>query len=79
MIADDAPSPHADADLFWTRGQRGETRAIQHNRYKLLLDKNEIHLSNLDADPNETTNIAGDEPELTNALLTRLYAWHSAL
>lgn len=79
MIADDAPSPHAAADLFWTRGQRGETRAIQNDRYKLLLDKNEIHLSNLDSDPNETTNIAGDEPELTNALLARLNAWHGAL
>ena len=38
---------------------------IQRDRYKLLIDQNEIHLSNLDIDPNETTNIAGDEPDLT--------------
>ena len=51
MIADNAPS-HARRPLLDAR-TKGETRAIQHNRYKLLLDKNEIHLSNLDIDPNE--------------------------
>ena len=77
MIADDTPSPHGD--LFWTRGQSGQSRAIQNNRNKLLLDGSEIHLFNLDADPYETTNIAGDEPDLTNDLLDRLNAWHAAL
>ena len=77
MIADNAPSPHGD--LFWTQGPKGHTRAIQRDRYKLLLDQNEIHLSNLNTDPNETTNIAGDEPDLTNDLLTRLNEWHASV
>ena len=52
---------------------------MSSDRYKLLLDQNEIHLSNLNTDPNETTNIAGDEPDLTNDLLTRLNAWHTSV
>lgn len=75
MITDNTPTPHTD--VFWTRGQRGETRAIQNDRYKLHLESDEIHLSNLSTDPNETTNIAGDEPELTHNLLNRLNEWHA--
>ena len=52
---------------------------MSSDRYKLLLDGNEIHLSNLNTDPNETTNIAGDEPDLTNDLLTRLNTWHASV
>ena len=32
------------------RGHKGNTRVIQSDRYKLLLDGNEIHLSNLNTD-----------------------------
>ena len=77
MITDGTPTPHTD--VFWTRGNGGQSRAIQNDRYKLLLDGDEIHLSNLDTDRNETTNIAGDEPDLTRDMLNRLNKWHASV
>ena len=77
MIADDTPSPHSD--LFWTRGQKGETRAIQNERWKLLRDGDEIHLFNLATDRGETTNLANEHPDRTQDLVGRLDAWHSTL
>ncbi len=77
MVTDETPSPHGD--LFWTRGNKGETRVIQRDRWKLHLDGDDHHLCNLDTDRGETTNVINDHPDLAKDLCHTLNTWHQSV
>lgn len=77
MVANETSSPHDD--LFWTRGNKGETRVIQRDRWKLHLDGEDMHLCNLDTDRGETTNVIDEHPDLAKDLLNSLNTWHQSV
>ena len=77
MVVNETPSPHSD--LFWTRGNKGETRVIQRDRWKLHLDGEDIHLCNLNTDRGETTNVAQEHPDRTKDMLDTLNTWHQSV
>lgn len=70
-------APLARRSLFWRyRGQK----VIRDNHYKLLVDeKAGSMLFNLQSDPNETTDLAGEQPELVRQLAQKLADWESEM
>jgi len=67
--------------LFWSHDQQ---RAVRRGDWKLILNppqfpgeevKDKVWLSNLEADPQEKKNVAGEQPERVRELLERLRAW----
>lgn len=65
--------PLPSRPLFWRyRGQK----VIRDGPWKLLVDEKEgPMLFNLQADPNETTNLAADQPDLIQQLRQKLHTW----
>lgn len=83
MVAKGAPSPHED--LHW---EHDGQLAIRRGKWKLVLNgkldftqtqPDAVHLSDLNADPGERTNLAENEPALTADLKKTVEAWASAL
>jgi arylsulfatase A-like enzyme len=72
-------SPHEA--LFWNHNQQ---RAVRAGDWKLILNPPsfpgepvdaKVWLSNLEADPSEKTNLAGEEPARVRELTERIRAW----
>ncbi|MCP5516126.1 MAG: sulfatase-like hydrolase/transferase [Verrucomicrobiales bacterium] len=55
--------------------------AVRQGRWKLLCeyDGANAELYDLEADPSETHNVSGENPDVVNRLQTRLIAWHRGL
>ena len=71
--------------IFWEMD--GQT-AVRRGKWKLVLNGQlvehedpiaEVHLSNLDADPGESTNLADDEPEVTAELKRLAEEWREGI
>lgn len=83
MVTSDAPSPHERA--FWDyNGQL----AVRQGKWKLVLNGrtdfqkgavDEVHLSDLEADPGERTNLAARQPQLTAELTRAAQEWRKSL
>lgn len=83
MVAKDGPSPHKD--LLWEyQGQL----AIRRGKWKLVLDgkldfsrtqPDAVHLSDLEADPGEKTNLADREPALAMDLTEVVKSWAASI
>ncbi len=78
-----APSPHND--LLW---EHGKQLAIRRGKWKLVLDgkldftrtqPDAVHLSDLESDPGEKTNLADKEPALAKELTEAVKSWASTL
>jgi len=79
MVTQSAPSPHKQ--LFWEyNGQL----AVRQGKWKLVLhgkldfdraQPDEVHLSDLDADPGERVNLKDREPDLVAELTRAAEAW----
>ncbi len=79
LLSDGAPSPHER--LCW---EYAGQLAVREGPWKLVLDgkldftrgqPDAVHLSNLDDDPGERTNLADAQPELVERLSKRVRAW----
>ncbi len=83
MVTSGAPSPHDR--VFWDyNGQL----AVRQGKWKLVLNgrldfqrgvADEVHLSDLEADPGERTNLAGEQPALTRQLTEAVQEWQKSL
>lgn len=81
--------PLPERPLFWASlsnsGNRDE--AMRDGPWKLIVhhpkarkgsfDNEQVELYRLDQDPSETTDLAGEEPEQTAAMLKRLKTWYA--
>ncbi len=83
VLTQGAESPHED--IFWEMD--GQT-AVRHGKYKLVLNgvlvegepvQAPVFLSDLEADPGETRNLAEELPELTKELTEKALRWREAL
>lgn len=83
MLTSEAPSPHER--LFW---EHGGQLAVRQGKWKLVLNgmldfqrkqPDDVHLSDLEADPGERTNLAENHPELTAELTTAVREWRKTL
>ena len=83
VLTQGAESPHED--IFWEMD--GQT-AVRHGKYKLVLNgvlvegepvQDPVFLSDLEADPGETQNLAGELPELTKELTEKALAWRAGI
>lgn len=83
MVTSGAPSPHER--VFWDyNGQL----AVRQGKWKLVLNgridfekgaADDVHLSDLEADPGERTNLADEHPELTSELTAAVQKWQKSL
>ena len=80
-ISKNAPSPHER--LFWAYADQ---LAVRQGKWKLILngklvgDKaDEVHLSDLNSDPGERTNLANREPDLVKELTQAAREWQVSL
>lgn len=71
--------------LFWSHGK---SRAVRHGDWKLIVNppqfpgeevRERLWLSNLEADPSEKRNLAGEEGERVRRMLDRLGAWERSV
>ena len=83
VLTDGAPSPHEA--LYWEMEQQ---TAIRQGAYKLVLEgqlvegeppQAPVFLSDLSADPGETTNLAEQMPELTAQMREKALKWRAGL
>jgi len=74
-----------DRAIFWE--MEGQT-AVRSGKWKLVLDGQlvedtepiaAIHLSDVEADPSESTNLADSEPEITAELKTLAEDWRAGI
>ena len=75
----------AERDLFW---EMGDQTAVRRGPWKLVLNgqlvegappEDDVHLSNLDDDMGERTNLAETEPELTTELTPAAETWRAGI
>lgn len=85
MVAEGASSPHADAPVFWEMGRQ---TAVRRGRWKLVLNgqlvesvdpADQVFLSDLAADPGETTNLRDQHPELVAQLREAAEQWRRGI
>lgn len=70
-----AGTPHPE--LFW---RRGVAAAVRSGKWKLIrVQSDPILLFNLEADLSETTNLAGQYPDIVKDLLRKLERWEKGL
>jgi len=85
MVAGNEKSPHDY--LYW---ESGKQTAVRHGPWKLVLngqlveeepgtEDDKIHLSNLDEDLGERTNLKDKHPEITNKLKTAAEQWRKGI
>lgn len=85
MVADGAPSPYAERDLYWEMA--GQT-AVRRGRWKLVLNgvlvegapaEDDVFLADLVDDPAERTNLRTRFPELCAALQAAAAQWRESI
>ncbi|MGE3270662.1 MAG: sulfatase-like hydrolase/transferase [Chloroflexota bacterium] len=85
MLADGAASPHADEDVFW---EMGVQTAVRRGPWKLVLNglliddlpqRDAVHLSNIEADLGERTNLAGEQPALVADMQAAAERWRAGI
>jgi arylsulfatase A-like enzyme len=85
MLCEGAPSPHQNEDVFWEIGRQ---TAVRRGNMKLVLDglliddlpqRDRVHLSDLDADPAETTNVASQRPALVGEMQAAAESWRAGI
>ncbi|MBE7464150.1 MAG: sulfatase-like hydrolase/transferase [Planctomycetes bacterium] len=85
MLAEGKPSPHANTDLYWE--MNGQT-AVRRGKWKLVLHgqlvegappEDSVHLSDLEADMGERTNLKDKHPDLARELTAAAETWRAAL
>jgi len=83
VLCEKAPSPHKE--IFW---EMDKQTALRQGKYKLVLNgvlvengpvTEEVFLSDLDKDPGERHNLAGEKPELTAQLRVISEKWRREL
>ena len=83
VLMNGGKTPHEE--IYWEMEMQ---TAIRQGNYKLVLDgqliegeppQDPVFLSDLSVDPSETTNLAGQMPELTAQLKEKALAWRSRL
>ena len=83
VLTQGGESPHED--IFWEMD--GQT-AVRHGKYKLVLNgvlvegepaQDPVFLSDLEADPGETHNLAEELPELAKELTEKAQAWRAGI
>jgi len=80
-MLNDAPSPHER--LFWDYGKQ---LAVRHGKWKLVLNGRSegekpdgVHLSDLESDPGERTNLKDRQPDLVKELTQAAKEWQASL
>jgi arylsulfatase A-like enzyme len=83
MVADGAPTPHER--VYW---EMGDQTAVRRGKWKLVLNgqlvegappEDAVHLSDLEADMGETTNLATELPEIAAELKETADAWRAGV
>ena len=83
VLTEGAVAPHEY--IFW---EMAEQTAVRQGNYKLVLNgqlveqetpEDEVFLSDLSKDPGETTNLAGEMPELAEKLKEKALAWRAGI
>ena len=83
VLMSGAKTPHEE--IFWEMEMQ---TAVRRGNYKLVLDgqlvegeppQDPVFLSDLSVDPSETTNLAGEMPELTAELKEKALTWRAGL
>lgn len=83
MLTKQAKSPHQQ--VFW---ENRDQRAVREGKWKLVLNgkidfkrtqPDEVHLSDLDADPGERINLKDQYPDIANRLQADVKEWYSNL
>jgi arylsulfatase A-like enzyme len=78
-----APGQRREDSLLAATGLEGRLRMVRRDGWKLILTPapdgdDRLELYDLRTDPEELTNLADDEPELTDTLLAELRRWMAA-
>ncbi|MBO0991526.1 sulfatase-like hydrolase/transferase [Bacillus sp. SD088] len=83
MITKNGKSPHDQ--VFW---EYNDQLAVRQGKWKLVLNgkldfdkaiEDTVHLSNLEEDPSERTNLAAQHPELVEQMTTDLHEWYESV
>lgn len=83
MVTENAPTPHRE--IFWEMGRQ---TAVRRGKWKLVLNgqlvegappEDEVHLSDLDADMGEKTNLKDKYPKLAADLKEAALRWRGQL
>ena len=70
---------HESLFWAWVKPNMKEKWAIRRGKWKLLSDKGEIELYDLEADISETKNLAGQNPELVKKLTKIFKDWRAKM
>lgn len=85
MVADGAPSPHADRDVYWEIGRQ---TAVRRGRWKLVLNGQLVEgtppqdaefLADLEQDPGERVNLRDREPRRVAELRAAAELWRQGI
>jgi len=85
MLADGAPSAHADEDVFW---EIGVQTAVRRGQWKLVLNglliddlpqRDPVHLSDVEADMAERRNLADEHPTLVASMREAAERWRAGI
>jgi len=83
MVTDGAPTPHER--IFW---EQGKQTAVRRGKWKLVLNgqlvegapaEDAVHLSDLEADMGEKTNLKHELPEITAELKAAAEEWRAGI
>ncbi|MFC2115929.1 sulfatase-like hydrolase/transferase [Bacteroidota bacterium] len=61
--------------LFWSEGGEEGEWAVRYGKWKLVAIKDQLHLSDLEADTAETTNLAGTYPDTMDMMTIAFENW----
>ncbi|UCD27499.1 MAG: sulfatase-like hydrolase/transferase [Planctomycetota bacterium] len=78
LLVGEAKGPLHEA-LFWDGGKRDGKWAVRMDRWKLLKDKGDLELYDLEADIGEKNDRAGRHPEIVKRLQRRYTDWRKQM
>jgi arylsulfatase A-like enzyme len=61
--------------LFWSEGGETGEWAVRYNNWKLVVIKDEFHLSHLENDPSESTNMIDNYPDTADHMIAKYLKW----
>ena len=85
MVTEHAASPHEDEDVFW---EMGVQTSVRRGRWKLVLNglliddlpqRDPVHLSDIEADMAERTNLAAEHPALVADMQAAAERWRAGI